>query len=250
MKDKTLVIVGAQHGDERVGLEVIRRLGRQVDGQKVVGLVANPKALKKGVRFIDQDLNRSFPGRKDGNSEERLAASLASKLRRADYVLDLHSFSCRSRPFAILTKRTAEHFRLVRAMGIERLVLMSPQVASGRSLIDYCRYGVSVEAGRHNLEGTHQRATGYARAILEFLEGRDQRRKKKLDCFEVRGVFYKERGEELFAEVDNFRLVAKGARLARRKKRVRRAPFAFYPILARERAYKKILCLAAKRVKI
>lgn len=252
MEDKkTVAIVGAVHGNESVGMEVIKRLGGAVDGQSVTGVIANKEAFQRGKRFIDQDLNRSFPGNPKGNLEERLAYKLNQEIKRFDYLLDLHSFSCQSEPFAIVTKRTKKHLRLAGALGIRKVVLMSPKLASGTALIDHARCGVSVEAGRHGLESTYNRAISYTKNALRalgFLEGRDQ--VVEVDFFEVVEVFFKKEGARLRENVANFELVRRGEVITAGKQRKLVAPYDFYPILAREKAYPDILCLAAKSVKI
>ena len=52
-----LAIVCCLHGTEPYGLEVVKRL--PVFPPFFIG---NEKALKENKRFIDTDLNRSFPG--------------------------------------------------------------------------------------------------------------------------------------------------------------------------------------------
>ena len=251
-KIKTLLIVGAVHGDEKVGVEVIKRLGKVIDKKKVFGLIANHKALAKQVRFIDSDLNRSFPGANNGNYEQKLANNLLKKIRRYAYVVDFHSFSCKSEPFAILTKKSEEHFLLAESLGIKKIILMSSELASGRSLIDYCTCGVSVEAGKHNLEATYKRATNYGLKALERLRSFKAYsvKKNRVEYFEVVGILFKKMNEEIEESITNFKLVYKGEIIARDGKRLIKSPYSFYPVLAREKSYSNILCLATKPVKI
>lgn len=250
--EKTIAIIGAVHGDEKVGAEVIEKLKKLIDGKSIVGVIANKGALKRGKRFIVQDLNRSFPGDPNGKLEEQIAYRLGKKIKKFDYVLDLHSFSCKSDPFAILTKRTKRHLKLAKASGINKIVFMLPKLASRKALIDHCRCGVSIETGRHNLESTIKRAARYTENILKtfgFLEGK-RKRVSNFGYFEVTDVFFKKEKEKIAANVVNFKLVRKGEMVAIGKRRKFMAPYDFYPILAREVAYPDILCLAAKSVKI
>jgi len=239
-KKKKIAIIGAVHGNEKVGVTVIEKLGGQV-----FGIIANEGAYRNNVRFIDQDLNRSFPGKAEGNHEEKLAFHLSQVIKNFDYLIDLHSFSFEGDPFAILTKRSKAHFQLVRKLGIRKVVLMSPELASGRSLIDHCPCGVSIEVGKHNLKLTKQRAEKY---VTNALIG--QEKKTKITYFQVIKVILKRKDEKLIDKVKNFQYVRKGTVIARGTKCELKAPFGFYPILAREKAYPEILCLAAKIVKI
>lgn len=250
--NKTLAIIGAIHGDENVGVEVIRRLKKLDDERNIVGIVANNEALKKGKRFIVQDLNRSFPGDLKGNLEERLAYRLNKKIKKFDYILDLHSFSCKSDPFAVLTKKTKRHLKLAEASGINRVVFMSPKLASGKALIDHCRCGVSIETGRHDLESTFRRATHYTENILKALGFLKEKKRSapKVDYFEIIDVFFKKGDRKIATDIANFKLVRKGKIVANGKRGKFIAPYDFYPVLARERAYPNILCLAAKNAKM
>lgn len=250
--EKTIAIIGALHGDEKVGVEVIRRLKKIIDRENIVGIVANEEGLKRGKRFIAQDLNRSFPGNPKGKLEEQIAYKLSKEIKKFDYILDLHSFSCKSKPFAVLTRKTKRHLRLAKASGINKIVFMSPKLASGKALIDHCSCGISIETGRHKLESTFKRATYYTENILKtfgFLEG-NKEKTAKFDYFEVTDVFFKRGDEKIATNIVNFKLVRKGKTFTVGKRGEFIAPYDFYPVLAREKAYPNILCLAAKRVKI
>jgi len=59
---KKILFIVATHGDEKIGVEVIERLRTKKLDRFFDYLVANPKALEKNTRFIDVDLNRSYPG--------------------------------------------------------------------------------------------------------------------------------------------------------------------------------------------
>jgi len=94
-----LVIAGI-HGDEGPwGAWAIRKLLEtsmigELKGSLRIVPVANPLAMEADARNspLDAlDLNRSFPGRREGSHTERLAAALTeSVVEGADVVLDLH----------------------------------------------------------------------------------------------------------------------------------------------------------------
>ena len=67
-------------------------------------MVANEAALEKGVRYLEVDLNRSFPGRRAGKYEERLAGVVLRRLKKYGEVVDLHTATCSTPLFAILTR--------------------------------------------------------------------------------------------------------------------------------------------------
>jgi len=110
MRNKKILIIGAVHGNEKVGAEIIEKKIRSLKKNNIKGIIANREALKQEARFIKEDLNRIFPGKVNGNHEEKIAYRLTKKIKNFDYLLDIHSFSCRSEPFAILTGKTKNHF--------------------------------------------------------------------------------------------------------------------------------------------
>jgi hypothetical protein len=95
----TLFISGAVHGDEIVGVEVIRRVVRHKALQTLAGtLLAVP--IVNGFGFIGhsrympdrRDLNRSFPGSDRGSLASVLAdLFLREVIARSNYGIDLHS---------------------------------------------------------------------------------------------------------------------------------------------------------------
>lgn len=89
-----ILVIGGMHGNETLGLEVVRMLQANpiLD---VDALQANEQAIKADTRFIEQDLNRSFPGDIKGeNYESRRAAEILKKTKYYDVVLDFHNTYC------------------------------------------------------------------------------------------------------------------------------------------------------------
>jgi hypothetical protein len=94
-----LFVSAAVHGDEVVGVEIVRRLLRAPQLQAIAGtLLAVPIVNSFGFlahsRYLPdrRDLNRSFPGSVAGSMTARLAYAFRTEiLMRADYGIDLHS---------------------------------------------------------------------------------------------------------------------------------------------------------------
>lgn len=87
-----VTIVACVHGNEWFGLRVIEAYKDQLSQFPGLQLViANQEAVAQNIRFMETDLNRSFPGNPEGKLEERLAIQLLEILRASDYVLDLHN---------------------------------------------------------------------------------------------------------------------------------------------------------------
>jgi len=99
-KGPTFVVSGGVHGDEYEGPEAIQHLWRQLDPGQLRGVflgvpVVNVPAFEVGMRKspIDHlDMNRIFPGRRDGFISERIAYFFFNEIvLKADCFLDLHA---------------------------------------------------------------------------------------------------------------------------------------------------------------
>ena len=98
---KRLVIVTGIHGDEFEGqyicYEMVRRLTKKQE--KLTGTVdvypaLNPLGLDVAshkVPKLEMDLNRMFPGNKNGTAMERVAAAIVEDISGADMCLDMHA---------------------------------------------------------------------------------------------------------------------------------------------------------------
>jgi predicted deacylase len=101
----TLFVMAALHGDEVVGVEVVRRLTGAIDCSRLSGdlllvPVANPFGLLAKSRYMPDrgDLNRSFPGRRRGSATARMAHFLMREIvSRSDYGIELHTAASRRR---------------------------------------------------------------------------------------------------------------------------------------------------------
>ena len=96
---RTVLVCAAVHGDEIVGVEIIRRLLAQQNLKQLRGtLMAVPIVNAFGFlgrsRYLPdrRDLNRCFPGNPQGSLASRLANTFLSRVvARADLAIDLHS---------------------------------------------------------------------------------------------------------------------------------------------------------------
>ncbi len=97
----TLCLTAAVHGDEHNGLEIVRRVLYQVDPTQLSGVVigvpiVNLDGFRRGTRYLPdrRDLNRYFPGRRQGSAAARLAFSLFDRVISAcDDLVDIHTGS-------------------------------------------------------------------------------------------------------------------------------------------------------------
>jgi uncharacterized protein len=95
----TLFVSAALHGDEIIGVEIIRRLLRHASlpdlrGTLLAVPIVNTLAFLHQSRYLPdrRDLNRSFPGSKSGSLAARLACMFLKEIvDRSDYGVDLHT---------------------------------------------------------------------------------------------------------------------------------------------------------------
>ena len=100
-KEKRISIVTGIHGDELEGqfvcFEVQRRIAEEKE--KLAGIVdiypaMNPlgiDSITRGLPAFDMDMNRIFPGHKDGDMLEYLASGIVNDLDGSDVCVDIHA---------------------------------------------------------------------------------------------------------------------------------------------------------------
>lgn len=135
---KNIQFVTAVHGNEIMPTIALASIG-------IEQIVANPRASARGVRFTEKDMNASF-GTGGSSYEEKRARELMSKLDKKKLVIDFHTFSCESEPFAIIVD--SEMLPLASSLGVKRVVYMKHNIKGGHALINHIN-GVSVEVGSH-----------------------------------------------------------------------------------------------------
>ncbi len=95
----TLFVSAAIHGDEVIGVEIVRRLLRHpalnsISGTLLAVPIVNAFGFLSHSRYLPdrRDLNRSFPGSASGSMASRLAFTFRTEvMARASYGIDLHS---------------------------------------------------------------------------------------------------------------------------------------------------------------
>lgn len=98
---KTMLITAGVHAGEYVGIQSAIELAEELDPEKVNGTIVLAKVLCKDAfeqragsisKEDGKNLNREFPGSKDGTATQQLAYAVTEELHKvADYYIDLHS---------------------------------------------------------------------------------------------------------------------------------------------------------------
>ena len=160
-----VAIVGGIHGDEPCGVIAIEALlESDLSVERPVKLiVANERALDRDVRYIDEDLNRAFPGSPEADTHEgRLAHELLSEIRGCE-ILSLHSTQSHPEPFALVEELDGYARSVCPYLSVEALVETAGY--SGGRLISYPNV-VELECGH---QGSRAAAEHAERLSREFL---------------------------------------------------------------------------------
>lgn len=96
-----LCLTAAIHGDELVGIEIVRRILYEIDPQQLSGAligvpIVNLQGFHRSSRYLPdrRDLNRFFPGNPNASSAARIAHSFFNEVvLKCDALVDLHTGS-------------------------------------------------------------------------------------------------------------------------------------------------------------
>lgn len=150
-KTPQILIIGAQHGDERLGPRINRFLKNDKTGRyrTVDYLCGNPRAYRRNVRFTETDLNRSYNTVPAATYEQKRAQKILRLIATGnyDYVLDIHTSRAAVGRLLLMTHLEGAVKRVVEASCIERIAIMPPDVADC-SLIGQAPHAISVEYDR------------------------------------------------------------------------------------------------------
>lgn len=142
-----ILFIGATHGDERIGVDILRELTeRRQDFDWIIG---NPKAFEQGSREYEGDLNRSAPGNPTSDAyASRRAAEILRLAKNYCSVIDIHGTKANTGIFIIITKVTQENLELASRFDIQNIVIwpsFSPELRGPLSEFFSC--GLEIECG-------------------------------------------------------------------------------------------------------
>ncbi len=138
-----VTLVGCVHGSENYGRVVFEYFANKIDAYPGLTLIlANEEALAKRTRYIDADLNRSFPGNALGNLEEKLAHQLLQAIDPGSYIIDIHTTRGHLPMVPIITNLTARTRTILNQLPSTNIVYMKGGFGS---LISQFRGSVSLE---------------------------------------------------------------------------------------------------------
>jgi|AntDeeMetagen681_2_1112603.scaffolds.fasta_scaffold11133_1 predicted deacylase len=246
--DPEIAVVGGVHGDEPCGIRAVEHLiDTQPDVDRPVKcIVANEEALDRGTRYVDDDLNRVFPGDPDSASHERRLASCLLAELRGCRVLSMHSTQSYAKPFAVVGGNG-----LAVAEAVCRYLTLDAVIDAGAftegRLVGYADV-VEVECG---YQGSEDAAANAIALTEEFLAAvgalpGDESHASDVPLYRLQHLIPKgpASGYEVF--VTNFERVAAGETYAAAGDETLVAEKPFYPVLMSPYGYEDEFGYAAE----
>jgi succinylglutamate desuccinylase len=241
------------HGDEKIGLKVAKEINKlKISKKCLVIQIANIKAFKAHKRFIDQDLNRSFPGKKNGNYEERLAYKLSPSIKKADIVIDIHSTTSNLKDAVIITKFNDKTLKYVDTIQPRYVLVMTATKDS--ALMSQAKVGIAFEFGKDSSPIAVKNTVLGVKSILAqagLLHLNISRNKRVVatEYYEVIKTVPKPKGYSLVKGIKNYQMIKKGTAYAFCGDNKIIAKENFYPILFGEKKYKYYFGFSGKKLK-
>src|SRR3989338_5819368 len=165
-----VAIIGAMHGNERTGVEIVQRLKGEfpedtLNGQLLL-IIGNPNAYEQDTRFVEEDLNRLFSEKEErvicemkaeilATLERKRAKKLMEVLRGVDVLIDIHATIRPSVPF-VYCEATPRHLEIAECFDVPYIVSPEPDFrppdlfSSADNFVDrHGGIGVTYESGWH-----------------------------------------------------------------------------------------------------
>ena len=185
----TLLFIGGIHGNEPSGVYALQEAVSMLESKKdqlrgkIYAVAGNLTALEKGVRFIDQDLNRMFTKEKVGKlgnrskkdcketGQKRQLLSLIDSILETEsgpfFFFDLHTTSGDTIPFltvndSLLNRNYTKQYPVPNVLGIEEF--LEGPLLSYINELGYIAFGF--EAGQH--DAPHSVRNHYAFIMLSL----------------------------------------------------------------------------------
>jgi len=230
-------IVGGIHGDEPAGVSAVDRVVSDPPdlSGSVKCIVANERAINRGTRYIEQDLNRVFPGKKDSNVHEVALAYEIVAATEGLPTLSLHSTQSTSEPFAIANGKNSEALATACDLPVNHVV--DDQRYPGTFTVE--ANVIDVECGFQKSEEAKENAYELSLAFLRVLGLLDGNVKSTdPDVYRMNGKIDKDDEKHYTLLVDNFKSVEKGEPIARATDGTEViAPYSFIPVLMSAAGY-------------
>jgi succinylglutamate desuccinylase len=174
---KKIVIVGATHGSEPVGVDAIMKIIQEIKTKKlelksgkILLILGNPLAYLGNTRFINKNLNREFKEIQNPiNYEQQRSTEIINFLKEynPDFLLDLHSVSIGDEQMEIYDKNSIVALELINS-SVLQIVLDQKVMSGGLCQLPFLQSAMAMECGNHNSQFGLERALNKIESILQF----------------------------------------------------------------------------------
>ncbi|MFB6310430.1 MAG: succinylglutamate desuccinylase/aspartoacylase family protein [Salinirussus sp.] len=239
-----VAVIGGIHGDEPCGVRAIEALLENPPSfiRPVALVIANERAIDRGVRFVDEDLNRAFPGDSTADTHEgRLASRIVDAIGDC-LTLSLHSTQSYSRPFGIVDTVDDLARSITPRLSLDALV-EAGEFDRGR-IFEGVPDTIEVECGLQGSEQAAENAITVARSFLQVVEAIDpgstpdtMADRRPLPVYRLLDKVAKEPADRYDVHVENFEEVAAGQVFASADGEPVKAAEDFYPVLLSANGY-------------
>lgn len=147
-----ILFISATHGNEEYSIKVLDSLEKKYPKSEYgyERIIGNPKALKRDIRFIERDLNRSAPGDiKSKVYEKKRAAEIMKISEEFKYVIDLHGSNSKCGVTVIIPYPSVRNILLSGLFDIKKVVIWYTKKSyKNVPLTQYCKPpGLEIECG-------------------------------------------------------------------------------------------------------
>jgi hypothetical protein len=245
-----IAVIGGIHGDEPCGVHAVETmLAEQPELERGVKfIVANEEAIEQFTRYVDEDLNRAFPGDPDSDTHEgRLAFEIGREVADCQ-VLSLHSTQSYGGTFALVDRVGEYERRVCPGLSID-CVIETCDFTEGR-MFEVTDRLVEVECGFQSTDAAAENAVKVTREFLAAvgaLEGKtaDQR---ELPVYRLTEPVPKAAAQAYEVFASNFSRVTTGEVYAVADDQQYVAEEPFYPVLMSPYGYEDVFGYAADQV--
>lgn len=123
-RQQKILIIAVTHGNEKIGVQIIKKLLAKGLDKYFDYLIANPKAFQEKKEFIDVNLNRVYPGKKNSQFyEERIAYKNIRIAKKYRYIIDIHEASRGKDDFIIIPRKKISRFFPVEFIDLKKIIL-------------------------------------------------------------------------------------------------------------------------------
>lgn len=249
--DPNYAVVGGIHGDEPCGVRAIEALLEEDPdvSEPVAFVVANERALERGERYVEEDLNRAFPGEPEGDSHEsRLAARIGDAIGDC-ITLSMHSTQSYRELFTLV--KTLDDFsrRITPHLSVNAVVDVG-EFDKGR-LFESVPKTIEIECGYQGSDQARENAITVTREFLGatgVVPEYKRPAQRNLPLYRLRKPVPKQGASPYEVYASNFEQVEAGEPFAATGNDELVADEGFYPVLMSPYGYENLFGYAAERI--